>query len=338
MPDDHGHDHDHEHDHDHGPRPEPAGEGAHSHRGGHGHQHGVLAARSRPELRVLAISTVGIAVVAAVELYIALASGSAAILADGLHNLGDVSTTLALALAFMLSRRAANARYPYGYHRAEDLAALFVLLVIVASAVTAGYESIDHLVHPRPLTHLAAAAAAALVGFIGNEAVAVFKTRAGKRLGSIGLIADGNHSRVDGIASLGALVAIGGASIGIKLADPIAGLVIAGIIVYVAWDTGRNVSGRLMDAVDEDLLREVERVALSVEGVLAVTGPRARWSGRQLRLELNVELDPELHLHEAHEIAEEVRHALFHERPGVASVQVHLDPADPEAHSRTAHH
>src|SRR5438132_2004295 len=227
--------------------PTPPGEAVSDHGHAHSHAaeepehathvHGVAVAHNRDALRVVAISSLVLAVVAALELSAAALSHSAAVLADGLHNLGDVSTTVALAAAFILSRRAPNRRFPYGYHRSEDLAGLVVLGLIIASAVASGVTSIEHLVHPEPPLNFPLALAVALVGFAGNEAVAQYKTAAGRRMGSMALVADGRHSRLDGLVSLGAAVGVLGALLGAPVLDPVAGLALTAVIAVVAWET-----------------------------------------------------------------------------------------------------
>lgn len=285
------------------------------------------------------VSSLVLGLVAALELVTAAVSSSAAVLADGLHNLGDVSTTLALAAAFLLSRRAPSRRFPYGYHRGEDLAGLLVLLLIIASALASGAASIEHLLHRQPPTHLGAALVAALVGLAGNEAVARYKTTAGRRIGSVALVADGQHSRIDGLASLGAAVGVGGAMLGWPLLDPLAGLGITVVIAVVAWDTAKNVTGRLLDEADASLLATLREVAGAVPGVLAVTETRARWAGRRVYAELTLELAPTETLGVAHTVGEEVRHRLYHRMESLADVIVHLDPAGmADAHGIVQHH
>ena len=290
-------------------------------------------------LRVVAISSLILGAVAALELSVALLSSSAGVLADGLHNLGDVSTTVALAFAFILSRRAPTRRFPYGYHRGEDVAGLVVLALIVASAVASGVTSVEHMLHRSALTNIALAGVAAAVGFIGNEAAAQYKIRAGRRLNSTALVADGRHSRVDGLASLGAVAGIIGAALGAPILDPIAGLVITVIIAIVAWETGRTVTGRLLDEADSSLVHTIEGVASETPGVLGVTSTRARWTGRRVLAELTVEVAPESSLASAHALGEEVRHRLYHRIDPLSEVIVHLDPAgDAAAHDAVSHH
>ncbi|HZB96988.1 MAG TPA: cation diffusion facilitator family transporter [Candidatus Sulfotelmatobacter sp.] len=324
------------HAHSHGDHPHGTGE--HAAQGAH-HEHGILADAPPDALRVLAISSVGLALVALVELVVAIGSGSAAVLADGLHNLGDVFTTVALGVAFILSRRAPNRRFPYGYHRAEDVAGFIVLLLVIASAVASGVTSMEHLLHRQSLSHPEIALLASLVGFAGNELVAQYKVRAGRRLSSVALVADGQHSRVDGLASLGAAVGVLASWLALPVFDPVAGLVITAVIAWVAWETARNVTGRLLDQADASLLAAITDTARSTPGVLAVTDTRARWTGRRVHAEVTLELPPQEPLARAHALGEEVRHRLYHRIESLESVIVHLDPAgDRNAHSAVSHH
>jgi cation diffusion facilitator family transporter len=332
----HGHGHDgHDHDdhvHDHG-----ADSGGAAARG-HGHSHGTITAEPNA-LRVTLVSSAVLGAVAAVELGVAVASSSAGVLADGLHNLGDLSTTIALAAAFVLSRRAPTRRFPYGYHRGEDLAGLFVLLLIVASGVASGVTSVEHLVHRQEVSRFGAALAVALVGFIGNEGVAQYKTIAGRRLGSVSLVADGQHSRVDGFASLAAAAGVIGAWAGAPILDPVAGLALTVVIAWVAVDTGRHVTARLLDEADASLVELITQTASGVPGVVRVAEANARWTGRRVRAELTLEVPPEESVARAHALGEEVRHRLFHRVESLADVIVHLDPAgDAAAHRETSHH
>ena len=311
-----------------------------AHHDGPGHVHGRLSDTSGPgALRVLWVGGAGLAAVAAIELTVAVLSSSAAVLADGLHNLGDVLTTAALAVAFTLSRRAPSRRFPYGYHRAEDLAGLVVVLLIVASAVASAVTSVEHLLHRQQLTMPAWALVSALVGFAGNEAVARYKEVQGRRLRSASLVADGRHSRVDGLASLGAAVGVVGAWAGASILDPLAGLVLSAVIAAVAWDTARNVTARLLDEADASLLATIEEVAAATPGVVSVGSTRTRWIGRRVLAELVLCVPGDESVARAHALGEEVRHALYHRVEALAGVVVHLDPAgDADAHSALRHH
>jgi len=291
-------------------------------------------------LRAVQISTVGMLLVALIQFAIALIGGSAGLFADALHNFGDVLTTVALWIAFVLSKRAADARYTYGYHRAEDLAGIFIVLVIMASAVAGAIESVRKLTSGTAPTYLMLSMAAALVGVAGNEILAQYKVSVGRRINSVALIADGHHSRIDGLTSLAAFVGLVGVAFGWPLADPIAGLVITLVIVSVVYSTARSVIRRLLDAVDPHIIPSVFETASAVPGVEAVTDPHARWVGHRLHISLNVEVDPHLTLEKAHEIAEEVRHRLFHRITGVTEVFIHADPARSHGdfHQLMAHH
>lgn len=329
----HGDHHDHADDaqHSHG---EHAGRGH-----GHDHAHAAIGAAGDGALRVVAVSSVLLALVAAAELAAAALTSSAAVLADGLHNLGDVATTVALAIAFILSRRAPTRRFPYGYHRVEDLAGLLVLALILASAVTSGVTSVEHLIHRAPVTNAALALVVAAIGFLGNEAAAEYKIRAGRRLNSMALIADGRHSRIDGLASLGALAGVAGAALGAPVLDPVAGLIITVIIAGVGWETARNVTGRILDEADASLVATIEEVAAETDGVLGVSDARARWTGRRVLAELTLEVAPDSTVARAHALGEEVRHRLYHRIDPLTDVIVHLDPAGADdAHDAVSHH
>src|SRR5438309_474479 len=334
----HDHDHDeHQHshdDHDHGEHDHE--HDGHGH-GGHGHEHGRVDADlygNEVGLRAVQISTAGMLLVAVIQFAIATIGGSAGLFADALHNLGDVLTTVALWIAFVIARRAANQRYTYGYYRAEDLAGVFIVLVIIASAVAGAAESILKLTSGSVPTQLPLSMAAALVGVAGNELLAQYKISVGKRINSVPLIADGQHSRIDGLTSLAAFFGLIGVALGFPLADPIAGLIITAVILTVVYSTTRSVLQRLLDAVDPRLIPTIMTTASEVPGVEAVNDPRARWVGHTLHVSLNIEVDPELTIANAHAIAEEVRHRLFHQVEGISEAIIHTDPA---GHSEDFH-
>jgi cation diffusion facilitator family transporter len=340
--DDHEHDHHEEaHEHDHADHDDHGGHG-HGH-GGHGHEHGKVDADlygNKVGLRAVQISTVGMLLVAIIQFFIAGIGGSAGLFADALHNFGDVLTTIALWIAFVLSSRAANQRYTYGYYRAEDLAGVFIVLVIIASAVAGAVESIQKLTSGSAPTQLYLSMAAALVGVAGNELLAQYKISIGKRINSVPLIADGQHSRIDGLTSLAAFVGLIGVWLGFPIADPIAGIVITIVIVTVVFSTTRSVMQRLLDAVDDRLVPSIIKNTDTIPGVEGVNDVRARWVGHTLQIAMNIEVDPDLTLLKAHAIAEEVRHKLFHEIHGVSEVIIHTDPSSKSGdhHELTEHH
>jgi cation diffusion facilitator family transporter len=325
----HGHDNSHsEHNHD---------------EKGHGHEHGKVDADlygNREGLRAVQISTAGMLLVSAIQFAIAWIGGSAGLFADALHNFGDVFTTIALWIAFVISNRAANQRYTYGYYRAEDLAGIFIVLVIIASATASAVESMQKLTSGSIPTQIYLSMAAALVGVAGNELLAQYKISVGKRINSISLIADGHHSRIDGLTSLAAFIGLVGVKLGFPKADPIAGIVITIVIITVVFSTSRSVLQRLLDAVDPHVVPSIITIANAVPGVEQVTDVRARWVGHTLHVVMNIEVDAELTLSKAHAIAEEVRHQLFHEVKGISEVLIHTDPssASGDHHLELAHH
>lgn len=352
----HEHDDHAPHDHAHAPSvsapstPLPASDTASASTGrrtsAHGHSHlpsDNMAASTQEGLRVVAIATAGMFVVAAVEFAIFAVSQSAGLLSDALHNLGDVLTTLALWAAFLIARRPPTKRFTYGFSRAEDLAGAFIALVITLSAGAAAFESYRRLVTGAHPTQIGLGIAAALFGFAGNEALAEYKIRAGHRLNSAPLVADGQHSRADGLTSLAAAVGLLLTFFGWHEADPIAGLLISVAILYILIDVGRDVLHRLLDAVDPAVVDEVRGHALSITGVQQVEDIRARWAGRRLYVALNLGADATMTLAEAHAIAERVRQEVLAHVAGAAIVDVHVDPVglpdgmDPHAWTHADH-
>src|SRR6478609_9627382 len=334
--DDHlGHDH-HGHDHDDGhPHPHERGRrglwtrlrhavGPHS----HDHDRAVdpVLESSAEGLRALWISLAGLAATALAQAVVVALSGSVALLGDALHNAADALTAVPLGVAFLLSRRLPTRRYTYGYGRAEALA------VIVLSSAAAAYAAIGRLLHPHPVTHLAAVAIAAAVGFAGNELVARYRIRTGRRIGSAALVADGLHARTDGFTSLAVLAGAGGGAIGWRWADPVVGLLITAAILMVGWQAAREVGRRLMDSVDPALTEQAEVTLRATPGVLAVGRVRLRWVGRAIRAECEISVDPACSVVQAHDIAVSAEHALIHAIPRLTAASVHADPLDGADH------
>ena len=255
-------------------------------------------------------------------------SGSIALLADTIHNLGDACTAIPLGIAFILGKRKPSKRFTYGYGRVEDLAGLAVVLTILVSAIVAGYQSIERFIHPQPVSYLWAVAAASIVGFLGNEGVAIFRIRVGKEMGSAALIADGYHARTDGIASLSVLLSVVGVWMGYPLADPIIGILVTLLILGIVWESAAAVFTRLLDGVDPDLVDEIKADAKRARGVVDVTEVRVRWLGHRLHAELNLAVAERLSVEEGHEIANTARHELLHNLKFLSSATIHIDPAN----------
>lgn len=316
-----------------------AGHAHHEHAHDHASMDWELLTHAKA-MRAIWVSTAMLAATALLQLAIVAVSGSVGLFADALHNIGDVAGTASLWVALRLSRRAASDEFPYGWRRAEDLAGLFIVAVIAASAVLAGWESISALLGgAREVTNIGLALAAALLGVAGNEAAALYRIRIGRQINSVALVADGQHARTDGLASVAAAIGIAGVWLGFPLADPLAGLAITAAIVWIGFRAGRDVLRRTMDAVEPSLLPRIREVVSGVDGVRGLHDVRARYLGRSLVVQLNAEADPDLPLRAAHDLAEKIRHRIIHEFPQIVTVDVHLDPAGVDgAHDETAHH
>jgi cation diffusion facilitator family transporter len=292
-------------------------------------------------VRAVKVSFVALLLTSIVQVLIITATGSVALLADTVHNFSDALTAIPLFIAFRLSHRPANRRYTYGYRRAEDLAALVVVGMIALSAVIAAYGAIYRLITPRPLEHIGWLFAAGIVGFVGNELVALYRIREGRRIGSAALTADGYHARTDGFTSLAVTLGAVGAWLGFDRADPIVGLAISIAIFAVLRGAGRQVFYRLMDAVDPGIVDEVEGVAARTAGVERVDSVRVRWAGHRLEASLAIVVPDALSVRDGHAVAEAVRRALIHAVEHLTDVQVHVDSAPTDGvrpHAPTAGH
>jgi len=332
------------HDHDHGDHGDHGGRAGRWHRLRHGitpHSHDatdkVDAAleTSRDGIRALWISFVVLAVTAFAQVVVVVFSGSVALLGDTLHNVADALTAVPLGIAFVVGRRAATRRYTYGYGRAEDLAGVVIVLVIAASSALAGYEALRRLIHPAAMSHLPAVAVAAVVGFAGNEIVAGYRIRVGRRIGSAALVADGLHARADGFTSLAVLLGVAGVALGWRWADPVVGLTITVMIGFILKDAALRVYRRLMDAVDPVLVDRAEAVLRATPGVLDVGEIRLRWIGHELRSECAITVAGTASVVTAHAVAHDAEHRLVHAVARLTAALVHPEPDGTE---RAAHH
>lgn len=198
-------------------------------------------------VKALKISLFLLLATTVLQFLVVLISGSVALLADTIHNFSDALTAVPLWVAFILGRRAATRRYTFGFGRAEDLAGLSIVAVVAMSAVVAAWQSVERLLNPQPLSNLWWVFAAGLIGFAGNEAVAIYRIRVGRRIGSAALVADGVHARTDGFTSLAVVFGAAGVMLGFPLADPIVGLLISAAILVLLWGTVRSIGRRLME-------------------------------------------------------------------------------------------
>jgi len=321
-------------DHTHG-RP-------HDHGGAHGHTHGVVdptLATTERGIWAIKWSFVILAITALLQVAVVLLSGSVALLADTIHNIGDAVTAIPLWIAFRLVRRGASPRFTYGLGRVEDLAGVVIVLIILFSAIVAGHEAIDRLLHPQPIQQLLWVAVAGLTGFLGNEAVAIFRIRVGRQINSVALMADGYHARTDGLTSLAVVAGALGVWLGFPLADPIIGLLITLAIFGIVWQAAKAVLTRMLDGVEPSLPDAIRHVAGHVPGVRTVLDVRARWLGHRLVAELDIAVDGDITVAQADAVAAAFEQELKDHLPALQAAHIRIRPFEAQGmadqHGRT---
>ena len=282
-------------------------------------------------IRALKISLVILLITTVLQLAVVLISGSVALLADTIHNFSDALTAVPLWIAFVLGRRAATRRYTFGFGRAEDLAGLFIVIVVAASAVVAAWQSIDRLLHPQEITNVWWVLVAGVIGFAGNEIVAVYRIRVGRQIGSAALVADGVHARTDGFTSLAVVVGAIGVMLGFPLADAIVGLVISVAIFILLIGTVRSVGRRLMDGIEPDLLDMAEAALLATPGVDEIHDLRLRWVGHRLQGSVQLKVSDGL-LSEMQEVAHDAKHRTQKVLPNVDSFDIRIRTGEHASH------
>jgi len=351
---DHGHDH-HEHDHhdhDHHDHDHQHGRGGiftriaeALHLPGYAHEHGPVSAdflNNELGIRTVKLALLALGITTVIQIAIYLVSGSVALLGDTVHNLGDALNSVPLWIAYVLARRPPTRRYTYGLKRAEDVAGLFIIGSIAFSAVYILLESIQKLIHPQPVTNIPWVIAAAIIGFIGNETVAVLQIRVGRQIGSEAMVADGIHARTDGLTSLSVLVAMGGVLLGAPILDPIVGILMGFIILFIARNAAAAIWYRLMDAVDPKLIDQAEAVILEHTDVKAIYRLQMRWLGHSLYAEAVLAVDPSRPVAEVEPLIDHISHELYHAVPNLGDSTLAVVPYNPDGQDmfgrESAHH
>jgi cation diffusion facilitator family transporter len=312
---------------------------------GHSHDHGLFVPHSHDSsdsvdsalessargIRALKISLIALGVTALLQVVVVIISGSVALFADTVHNFADALTAVPLWIAFVLGRRAVTRRYTHGFGRAEDLAGLFILAMIALSAIVAAVESIRRFFEPQEVQNLWWVFAAGVIGFLGNELVALYRIRVGRQIGSAALVADGIHARTDGFTSLAVVLGAAGVMLGFPLADPIVGLLISIAIFVLLVGTVRSIGRRLMDGVEPPLVDKLEHALADAPGVLAVSDIRLRWVGHRLHgsARLKVADGP---VSVAEQIAHDAEHAAQHALPSLDRLELRFRVNDHASH------
>lgn len=339
---DEAHEHGHHHDHHHS-RIETIASALHL--PGYAHSHGYTELAADPAMRdnELGIRTVKLALVALgittiVQIVIYIASHSVALLGDTVHNLGDALNSVPLWMAFVLAKRHANKRYTYGYGRAEDVAGL---LIVVSIGFSAGYilwESVQKFINPQPIQYPGWIALAGIIGFVGNELVAIMQIRTGRKIGSEAMVADGLHARTDGFTSLAVVVAAIAVWLGFPILDPIIGILIGIAIVFITRDAARAMWYRLMDAVDPNMIERVEQIIGEHDNIKGIQRLQMRWLGHRIYAEMTLALDPNLSIAQSEAITDHISHHLYHALPTLAEATIAAVPWERGYGQESAHH
>jgi cation diffusion facilitator family transporter len=290
-------------------------------------------------MRATKVSLAALGLTAVLQAAIVMVSGSVALLSDTLHNLGDALTAIPLWIAFSLGRRRPTRTYTFGFQRAEDIAGLVIVLAIGASAVLIGWESLQRLFEPKLIEKAGWVVGAGVVGALGNELVARYRIMVGRAIGSEALVADGRHARSDAWTSLAVVAAGVGGIFGVAWLDPVAGLLVAAVIVALLVASIRGIGRRLLDGVDPGLVATAEEVITGAEGVRGIGDLRVRFHGHQLQVSASISVDPDLSLLQGHSIADTVEHELHHAFAVPVVATIHVDPEGfDDAHQQSAHH
>lgn len=296
-----------------------------------GHKHGVVdptIISTEKGIWAIKWSFIALLPAAIFQLVIVVFSGSVALFADSIHNFGDVATAIPLWIAFILTLKKPSKTFTYGYSRFEDLAGVAIVIIILFSAIFAGYESINRFFHPQILTNLWAVGVASIIGFLGNEIVSIYRIKVGNEIASASLIADGYHARADGFTSLTVLFGVIGVWLGFPIADPIIGILITIFLFRIVWQSGKSVFTRLLDGVDPEVVDNIRLALTHVPGVQDVTEVRVRWLGHRLHAEINLAVDPELSVEEGHEVAKKAQNHLLYHLKYLSYVTIHIDPVN----------
>jgi cation diffusion facilitator family transporter len=297
--------------------------------GQHTHTHGSIdpsILTTKKGLWAVKWSFIGLMITFIIQVVIVFYTKSVALLADTIHNLGDAVTAVPLGIAFFFALKKPSKRFTYGYGRVEDLAGVIIVLIILFSAIVAGYEAINRIIHPVQIKNLWAVMVASVIGFTGNEIVAEFRIKVGKEINSAALIADGYHARIDGFTSLAVFLGAVGVLLGFPLADPIIGLLITITILKIVWDSIRTVFTRLLDGVEPHVVEDIRKHAGNVNGVKQILNVKARWSGHMVLTEVFIKIDPHYSALEVHEIVEKVEHEIMNHVNYVSNVTVDVEP------------
>lgn len=288
------------------------------------HSLNVYALTSESGIMATEWSVIILTLTAVIQFVIVSLSGSMALMGDTIHNFSDALSALPLWLAFFLQKLQPDKRYTHGFGRFEDLAGIFIVASIILSGVVVGFESIMRLIHPEKIQYIPAVIVAAFIGFLGNEAVAMFRLKVGREISSAALVADGYHARLDGLLSLSVVLGCAGIGLGFPQADAFIGVFMSVLTLWAGWELAGTIMKRLVDEVDPQLLCAISEEALKQPGIKGIDSVKARFSGHRLRVELVVNVDGGLSVENAQRTAEALRRGLMDAMPVIEHVSIEI--------------
>lgn len=288
------------------------------------HSLNVYAFTSESGIMATEWSVIILTLTAVIQFVIVSLSGSMALMGDTIHNFSDALSALPLWLAFFLQKLQPDKRYTHGFGRFEDLAGIFIVASIILSGVVVGFESVMRLIHPEKIQYIPAVIVAAFIGFLGNEAVAMFRLKIGREISSAALVADGYHARLDGLLSLSVVLGCAGIGLGFPQADAFIGVFMSGLTLWAGWELAGTIMKRLVDEVDPQLLCAISEEALKQPGIKGIDSVKARFSGHRLRVELVINVDGGLSVENAQRTAEALRRGLMDAMPVIEHVSIEI--------------
>ncbi|KXS49461.1 cation diffusion facilitator family transporter [Halanaerobium congolense] len=277
--------------------------------------------------KISIISILSNVLLAVLKIFIGFFANSKALIADGFHSVSDMASTMIVMVSMKFSETPADKNHPYGHEKAEALGTNILAVILVLTAFFLGRDAVLTIVSGNIAEPGSWALFAAFVSIIVKEILYRFTIKIGEEINSRGLIADAHHHRSDALSSIAALIGIGGAKLGFRFLDPLAGLVVALLILKVGYEIMRDTSYELMDGrPDKEKINEIRDLAAEIEGVIEIHDIKLRSYGPNYIVDLKIVVEDQLSVADGHNIACLVEKKIIKNSDDVKDVMVHVDP------------